>query len=98
MNRAERRKAAKAATMTPVDVTIKQTEVPKRGLCIVTARLDNPHLLRPFLLTVKDTARGTASAVGHFTTEGTALHGHDVLVRRLTELSPAARANAESAS
>jgi hypothetical protein len=76
-------------------VLVKQSEVPERGLVIVTARSSDPHLLRPFVVSVKDERRGTASAVGYFTAESSALRAHDSLVRRLTEFSPAAGASAE---
>jgi len=79
----------------PAVTRIKQTEVPQRGLVIVTARSSDPHLFRPFVLTVQDKQRGIVSAVGSFTCESTALHAHDHIVRRLTELWPAASANAE---
>jgi hypothetical protein len=81
----------------PADTRIKQTEVPQRGLVVVIARSSDPHLLRPFVLSVKDKRRGTASAVASFTCESSAMHAHDALVRRLTELSPAADSTAEPA-
>jgi hypothetical protein len=76
---------------------IKQTEVPQRGLVVVIMRSSDPHLLRPFVLFVKDKRRGTASAVGHFHCESTAMHAHDALVRRLTDFSPATGASEEPA-
>jgi hypothetical protein len=49
---------------------------------IVTVRTDDPFALNPFqTFAVRD---GACEYVGHFTTEATALHHHDCLVKRMT--------------
>jgi glycine cleavage system regulatory protein len=67
------------------ETKIKETEIPQRGLIIVIARSSkNPQPLRPYTLTIKDEARGTASIVGTFTCVASAEHALEVILKRLS--------------
>ena len=60
---------------------IKRTQMPDRGLTIITVKRPDPHTLRPFETFTIDGQRGVTASVGSYTSAATALLAHEQAVR-----------------
>jgi hypothetical protein len=68
---------------------IRKTELPEHHLVVVTERLSDPYLTRPFETFADDDQSGLyASPITCFATAAAALAAHDRLARDLLEQAP----------
>lgn len=68
------------------EIRIKQTELPEHHLIVITEKLSDANLTRPFeTFTVDNASDCCASPITCFATEAAALAAHNRLVRDLRE-------------